>query len=285
MLPTAQNRNLPKIKSAELDDLQSQPDDRAIAIDKVGIRGLEAPIQLRDRDGHVQETVAQFNMFVGLAHNVRGAHMSRFVEVLNAHAQAFSVENIAGILRTMQTRLGAQSAYLEMAFPFFLWKTAPVTKQPGRLNYQVRLLAARIREKLEITLEVRVPVKTLCPCSKSISKYGAHNQRGLVAVQIRSRATVWIQCLIEIVEASASSGLYTLLKRPDEKHVTEAAYENPVFVEDLARNIVLRLQKDERIAWYQVEAENQESIHNHNAYALIRRSKPENGKNSRPGAD
>lgn len=269
MRSTSENHRPPKIRSAELHDLQSAPDGRAISIDKVGIRRLETPIRLRDRDDYVQETVAQFNMFVDLAHDVRGTHMSRFIEVLNEHDKTFSVENVDEILRTMQARLEARAAYLEMSFPFFLWKSAPITKQSSQLNYQARIMANRVRERSEMAVEVRVPVKTLCPCSKSISKYGAHSQRGVVAVQIRSRFTVWIQCLIEIVEASASSGLYALLKRPDEKHVTESAYENPVFVEDLVRNVVRRLQQDERIAWYQVEAENLESIHNHNAYALI----------------
>lgn len=277
MRSTSKNHEPPKPKSefAALLDRQSEPDGRAIPIDKVGIRRLETPIRLRDRNDSVQETVAQLNMFVDLAHNVRGTHMSRFIEVLNEHDKTFGVENADEILRTMQARLGARAAYLEMSFPFFLWKSAPVTRQPSQLNYQARILADRVGERSKIALEVRVPVKTLCPCSKSISKYGAHNQRGVVSVQIRWRSTVWIQCLIEIVEASASSGLYALLKRPDEKHVTESAYENPVFVEDLVRNVVRRLQQDERITWYQVEAENLESIHNHNAYALIRRKQIE----------
>lgn len=276
MRSTSENHRPLKIGSADLHDLQSETDGRAISIDKVGIRRLETPIRLRDRDDYVQETVAQFNMFVDLAPDVRGTHMSRFIEVLNEHDKTFSVENVDEILQTMQARLGSRAAYLEMSFPFFLWKSAPITKQPSQLNYQARILADRVRERSEIALEVRVPVKTLCPCSKSISKYGAHSQRGVVAVQIRSRFTVWIQCLIEIVEASASSGLYALLKRPDEKHVTESAYENPVFVEDLVRNVVRRLQQDERITWYQVEAENLESIHNHNAYALIQHKRIEN---------
>lgn len=276
MRSTSKNHRPLKIGSADLHDLQSETDGRAISIDKVGIRRLETPIRLRDRDDYVQETVAQFNMFVDLAPDVRGTHMSRFIEVLNEHDKTFSVENVDEILQTMQARLGSRAAYLEMSFPFFLWKSAPITKQPSQLNYQARILADRVRERSEIALEVRVPVKTLCPCSKSISKYGAHSQRGVVAVQIRSRFTVWIQCLIEIVEASASSGLYALLKRPDEKHVTESAYENPVFVEDLVRNVVRRLQQDERITWYQVEAENLESIHNHNAYALIQHKRIEN---------
>lgn len=276
MRSISENHRPLKIGSADLHDLQSETDVRAISIDKVGIRRLETPIRLRDRDDYVQETVAQFNMFVDLAPDVRGTHMSRFIEVLNEHDKTFSVENVDEILQTMQARLEARAAYLEMSFPFFLWKSAPITKQPSQLNYQARILADRVRERSEIALEVRVPVKTLCPCSKSISKYGAHSQRGVVAVQIRSRFTVWIQCLIEIVEASASSGLYALLKRPDEKHVTESAYENPVFVEDLVRNVVRRLQQDERVTWYQVEAENLESIHNHNAYALIQRKRIEN---------
>ncbi|MCS1409446.1 MAG: GTP cyclohydrolase FolE2 [Verrucomicrobia subdivision 3 bacterium] len=276
MPPISENRGLTANHSFELHDLQSETDDRAITIDKVGIRGLEIPISVHDRDGDCQKTIARVGMFVDLPHNVRGTHMSRFVAILNEHDAGYSPEGVSRLLAAMQTRLGAHSAHLEVTFPFFVRKAAPTTRITSLMNYQVRILANRIHETLDLILEVQVPVKTLCPCSKSISKYGAHSQRSVVTIQTRSQSTVWVRDLIEIVEASCSSELYAFLKRPDEKHVTESAYENPVFVEDLARNVVLRLQQNNRITWYQVEAENQESIHNHNAYALIRHCPPEN---------
>ena len=254
----------------DLADVQSERDDRSVAIEKVGIRGLSLPIRLIDREEPVQNSVATVALHVDLPPEVRGTHMSRFVEVINDHGPDIGILHLGGILRSLQERLDARNAYLEIESPFFLDKNAPVSGLPGTMCYRARFLAERKGEESRVALEVEVPVKTLCPCSKAISRHGAHNQRGRVRVRVRFSRPVWIRCLIDLVESSASSSLYTLLKRSDEKHVTERAYESPVFVEDLVRNVALRLDRDPRITWYQVEAENEESIHNHNVYALVR---------------
>ena len=262
--------NTPAVKP--LTDKQNEPDVRGLRIDKVGVRGLRIPLQVRDKSRDLQNTVAKVGMFVDLPKEFKGTHMSRFVEVLNSHGSMVHVENIPDMLRAMQAKLHAQSAHLEMEFPFFLVKKAPVSGKEGVLDYNVRFDAAMHGQDLDFLLTVRATVTTLCPCSKAISKYGAHNQRGEVTVQIRSEKIVWIEDVIALVEASGSSEMYSLLKREDEKAVTERAYENPVFVEDLVRNVALRLNAHPDVAWYRVEAENYESIHNHNAYACIRKA-------------
>jgi GTP cyclohydrolase I len=253
-------------------DKQSEPDHRELRIDKVGVRGLRYPIQLRDKAHRFQNTVATIGMFVDLPKEFKGTHMSRFIEVLNAHGRIMHVENISDILHAMQRKLNSVTAHLEMEFPYFMTKQAPVTRMEGEMDYTVRFDATACGQETDFLLTVKVAVTTLCPCSKAISQYGAHNQRGVCTVQIRSRKIVWIEDLIAIVETSASSDLYSLLKRRDEKCVTEQAYENPVFVEDLVRNVVLKLNANPNITWYKVEAENFESIHNHNAYACIEKS-------------
>ena len=252
-----------------LTDKQNEPDIRGLRIDKVGVRGLRIPLQVRDKSHQLQNTVARVGMFVDLPKEFKGTHMSRFVEVLNSHGSVVHVENIPDMLRAMQAKLQAQTAHLEMEFPYFLVKKAPVSGKEGVLDYNVRSDAAMNGNDLDFLLTVRVTVTTLCPCSKAISKYGAHNQRGEVTVQVRSDRIVWIEEIISLVESSGSSEMYSLLKREDEKAVTERAYENPVFVEDLVRNVALRLNAHPDVAWYKVEAENYESIHNHNAYACI----------------
>jgi GTP cyclohydrolase I len=252
-----------------LQDKQSERDDRELRIDKVGVRGLRFPIQIRDKERTLQNTIATIGMYVDLPKEFKGTHMSRFVEVLNAHGSVVHVENINDILFAMQQKLNSHTAHLEMEFPFFLMKKAPVTGRAGMMDYVARFDATACGKEIDFVLGVQVGVTTLCPCSRAISKYGAHNQRGLVTVQIRSRKAIWIEDLIALVEGSASSELYSLLKRQDEKAVTERAYENPVFVEDLVRNVVLRLNAHPDVTWYRVEAENFESIHNHNAYACI----------------
>ncbi len=255
-----------------LEDLQNQLDDRSLPIDKVGIKGLEMPIQVQDRAKNLMHTVGTFDLFVDLDASLKGTHMSRFVEALHEHEEPYDVESLRPFLETLRNRLHSTAAYLTLQFPFFLEKKAPVTLRSSLMNYQVTLNASLSENEYRLRQRIKIPLKTLCPCSKSIAKYGAHNQRGVVTVQVETRRTVWVQDLIQMVESSGSSQLYALLKRPDEKHVTEEAYENPVFVEDLVRNVVTHLQNDERIVCYQVEAENFESIHNHNAYALIRQS-------------
>src|SRR3984957_2287682 len=256
-------------KSEAMHDKQSERDHRKLRIDKVGVRGLRFPIQIRDKARETQNTVATIGMYVDLPHEFRGTHMSRFIEALNAHGGMVHVENITDILHTLQAKLKANIAHLEMEFPFFLVKKAPVSELEGLMDYTARFDASAHGAEIDFVLTVKVGVTTLCPCSKAISRYGAHNQRGLVTVQVRSRKAIWIEDLIALVESSASSELYSLLKRQDEKAVTERAYENPVFVEDLVRNVALRLNAHPDVTWYRVEAENFESIHNHNAYALI----------------
>jgi len=259
-----------KYKSKSLlHDKQSEPDDRELRIDKVGVRGLRFPIQIRDKAHSLQNTVATVGLFVDLPKEFKGTHMSRFIEVLNAHGSMVHVDNITDILLAMQKKLHSNSSHLEMEFPFFLTKTAPVSGMESVLDYTARFDASACGREIDFVLTVKAPVTTLCPCSKAISAYGAHNQRGEVTVQIRSTKSIWIEDLIAMIESSASSELFSLLKREDEKAVTERAYENPVFVEDLVRNVVLKLNAHPDITWYKVEAENYESIHNHNAYASI----------------
>jgi GTP cyclohydrolase IB len=255
---------------SQLHDKQSERDDRKLRIDKVGVRGLRFPIQVRDKARATQDTIATLGMFVDLPHHFKGTHMSRFIEVLNAHGNMVHVENITDILYAMQKRLNAATAHLEMEFPYFMTKRAPVTGHQSLMDYTARFDATATGKEIDFVLTVVVPVTTLCPCSKAISQYGAHNQRGEVKVQIRSKKAIWIEDLIAMVEASASSELYSLLKREDEKAVTERAYENPVFVEDLVRNVAVKLNAHPDVTWYKVEAENYESIHNHNAYSISR---------------
>jgi GTP cyclohydrolase I len=268
--PATTPRRAPTGSTAlKLHDKQSEPDHRELRIDKVGVRGLRFPIQVRDKRHSVQNTVATIGMFVDLPKEFKGTHMSRFLEVLNAHGNVVHVENIVDILHAMQSKFSAATSHLEMEFPYFLVKQAPVSRRESLMDYIARFDATACHTDIDFVLTVKANVTTLCPCSKAIAAYGAHNQRGEVTVQIRSRKPVWIEDLIGIIESSASSELYALLKRQDEKAVTERAYENPVFVEDLVRNVALKLNAHTDVTWYKVEAENQESIHNHNAYACI----------------
>ena len=271
MLKISRNAGVRNQKNGrvKLDDKQSERDHRELRIDKVGVRGLRFPIQVQDKARSVQNTVATIGMFVDLPKEFKGTHMSRFVEVLNAHGAVIHVENISEILQSLQEKLKSATSHLELEFPFFMSKISPVSRRESLMDYVARFDAAACGEEIDFMLTVKANVTTLCPCSKAISQYGAHNQRGLVTVAIRSTKSVWIEDLIAVIESSASSELYALLKRQDEKAVTERAYENPVFVEDLVRNVAVKLNADKRVSWYKVEAENFESIHNHNAYACI----------------
>ena len=253
----------------KLPDVQNQTDMREISIDKVGVKNLKYPIAVKDRDNELQHTIATVSMTVDLPKEFKGTHMSRFVEILQNEDREIHVDSIDSLLLKMQKRLNAYSSHIEIEFPYFKMKNAPVSGKPSLIDYTAKFHAVRSGKEKDFVLTVKVPVTTLCPCSKNISKYGAHNQRGEVTVSVRFRNTVWIEDLITIVESSASSELYSLLKREDERFVTERAYENPVFVEDLVRNVVMKLKKKKNIIWYSVEAENFESIHNHNAYAHI----------------
>lgn len=277
VLPRRGNANANRLLRAptppsrpKLQDKQSEPDFRELRIDKVGVRGLKFPIQVRDKAHAVQNTVATIGMFVDLPKHFKGTHMSRFLEVLNVHGNIIHVENIPDILHAMQAKFEAETSHLEIEFPYFMTKTAPVSGKESLMDYGVRFDAAACGREIDFLLTVKTCVTTLCPCSKAISLRGAHNQRGEVTVQIRFRKPVWIEDVIAMVESSGSSELYALLKRQDEKAVTERAYDNPVFVEDLVRNVALKLKAHPDITGFQVEAENFESIHNHNAYACIR---------------
>ena len=256
-------------------DVQSSHDTRRLAIDRVGIKGIRHPVKVKDKSVGVQHTIATFNMYVHLPHNFKGTHMSRFVEILNQHEREISVESFEKILGEMVTRLEAKSGYIEMSFPYFVNKTAPVSGVQSLLDYDVTLIGETVNGKQRITMKVLVPVTSLCPCSKKISERGAHNQRSHVTLSIRTNEFVWIEDVIRIAEEQASCELYGLLKRPDEKYVTERAYDNPKFVEDMVRDVAAVLDKDKRIDAYTVESENFESIHNHSAYALIERDKME----------
>jgi GTP cyclohydrolase I len=255
--------------SPKLQDKQSERDHRELRIDQVGVRGLRFPIQVLDKAHSLQNTIATIGMYVDLPKEFKGTHMSRFLEVLNAHGSVVHVENLPEILYAMQAKLKSYTARLEIEFPYFMVKKAPVSGLESVMDYTARFDATACGQEIDFVLTVEVPVTTLCPCSKAISKYGAHNQRGKVTVKTRSRRPIWIEDVIAIVESSASSELFSLLKREDEKAVTERAFENPVFVEDMVRNVALKLNAHADVSWYRVEAENQESIHNHNAYACI----------------
>ena len=257
------------VAADKLNDKQSERDHRELRVDKVGVRGLRFPIQVRDKAHSVQNTVATIGMFVDLPKEFKGTHMSRFIEVLNAHGNVVHVENISEILHALQKKFHAAISHLEIEFPYFMVKKAPVSRMESVMDYIARFDATACGRDIDFVLTVKANVTTLCPCSRAIAKYGAHNQRGEVTVAIRMRKSVWIEDLVAMIESSASSELFALLKRQDEKAVTERAYKNPVFVEDLVRNVALKLNADARVWWYKVEAENFESIHNHNAYACI----------------
>lgn len=256
-----------------IEDVQGREDTRRIAINKVGIKDISHPVRVRGRDGRDQHTVATFNMYVNLPHHFKGTHMSRFVAILEGHDREITVESFHDMLAEMTDRLEAESGHIEMTFPYFINKRAPVTGVESLMDYQVSFLGERHDGVSETAIRVAVPVTTLCPCSKQISEYGAHNQRSLVTVTAKLRQFLWLEELIETVEKEGSSELFGLLKRPDEKQVTERAYRNPKFVEDIVRDIAVQLNRDERIRSYSVSSENYESIHNHSAYALIEHDK------------
>jgi GTP cyclohydrolase I len=256
-----------------IEDVQNTPDVRHLAIDKVGIKSIRHPVKVKDKSGGVQHTVAIFNMYVHLPHNFKGTHMSRFVEILNMNEHEISVENFETILREMVKRLEAKSGHIEMTFPYFVAKAAPVSGVTSLLDYEVTFIGEIQDGDYRITVKVLVPVTSLCPCSKKISDYGAHNQRSHVTVSALINDFIWVEDIIKLVEEQASCQLYGLLKRPDEKYVTEHAYDNPKFVEDMVRDVAAQLNVEPRIDAYVVESENFESIHNHSAYALIEHDK------------
>ena len=264
--------NAPQTPAA-MEDVQGSADTRQLAINKVGIKSIRHPVKVKDKTGGVQHTIAVFNMYVSLPHNFKGTHMSRFVEILNGHEREISVENFPAMLASMVERLEAESGHIEMNFPYFVNKAAPVSGVQSLMDYDVTFIGDICSGEVVSTVKVVVPVTSLCPCSKKISDYGAHNQRSHVTVTARLDEHMWLEEIISLVEAEASCELFGLLKRPDEKYVTERAYDNPKFVEDMVRDVAARLNAEKRISAYIVESENFESIHNHSAYALIERDK------------
>jgi GTP cyclohydrolase I len=256
-----------------LTDVQASADHRQVAIDKVGVKNVVYPIRLRTPDGGEQHTVATVNMYVSLPHHQKGTHMSRFLEVLNEHAQEIDPTDVMAICHDIKQRLNAADAHLELEFDYFIKKPAPVTGNIGLMSYRVTFDCLANGEQ-DFVMGVKAPATSLCPCSKIISDYGAHNQRCEIEAKVRTGGKLlWIEDLVALCESAASAPVYSVLKRPDEKHVTEQAYDNPKFVEDIVRDLAVALDDDDRITWYAINSENFESIHAHNAYAYIEKDK------------
>jgi GTP cyclohydrolase I len=255
-----------------MQDVQKSRDTRKIAIDRVGVKDISYPIVVMDKANRVQQTVARISMSVDLPHHFKGTHMSRFIEILNTYRENIALEQMEPMLATMKEKLGASRAHLEMSFPYFIEKRAPVSGARSLMEYSCSF-SATLGDDLDFVLGVTVPLTSLCPCSRELSAYGAHNQRSHMTVRVRYREFLWIEDLVALAEECGSSPVWSLLKRQDEKHVTERAYDNPRFVEDMVREATLRLQAEPRITWFAVEAENFESIHNHSAYAAIERDR------------
>ena len=251
-------------------DIQNQKDGRNQEINKVGVKSIRYPIIVLDKANGLQHTVASVNMYVDLPHRFRGTHMSRFVEILNKYRGQIAMKTFSKILNEMKHKLDAKTAHLEVEFPYFIEKKAPVSGAKGLMEYVCRFCGSS-NETEDFYLGVTVPLMTVCPCSKEISDFGAHNQRSIVTVHIRFKKFIWIEDIIHMIEECASCEVFSILKRPDEKLVTERAYQNPMFVEDVVREVASRLSGDPNITWFTVESENFESIHNHNAYAYIER--------------
>jgi len=257
-------------------DVQNSPDTRGIDIDQVGVCDLTYPITVLDCENQRQQCAATISLSVSLPHHFKGTHMSRFLEVLAEHQGEFTMRTVPGILHDLKKRLTAESAQIEVEFPYFLQRVAPVSGRSAPMDYRCTFIGQSNGDNDDFLLRVRVPVGTLCPCSKEISDYGAHNQRGYVTITVRTRKLdagswdfLWIEELVAVAEKSASSPIYPLLKRADERHVTMQAYDNPVFVEDVVRNAATQLKEDPRIIWFEVRAINHESIHNHSAFAVV----------------
>ena len=253
-------------------DIQKMSDTRNVTIDKVGVKGVKYPIIVDDRSNGIQHTIADLDIYVELPHQHRGTHMSRFIELLNKYHTKNFISEIENFVAEIKERLDADSSYVSISFPYFVKKKAPVSGIESLLSYQCFFEVSH-KEKFEMTIGVKVPITTVCPCSKEISEYGAHNQRSLVIVEVKYSEFIWLEELIDVVEECASCEVYALLKRSDEKYVTEKGYDNPKFVEDIVRDITVKLREDSRIQRFYVESENFESIHNHSAYASVYESR------------
>jgi GTP cyclohydrolase I len=265
-----------KMEKDQMRDIQNGADDRGIPIDQVGVSGIIYPITVWDRDNERQRTTATISMSVGLPHDLKGAHLSRFLEVLNDHRGEVTMSTMPVILRDLKDRLNADSARMEVSFPYFMEKAAPASGASGLMGYNCKFIGETNGPENDFILVVEAPITTLCPCSKAISDYGAHNQRGVLSISVRTKAAqdgteqfIWIEELVEWGEACASAPIYPILKRVDERHVTMQAYDNPLFVEDVVRNMAVKLKAEPRVAWFYLRAETLESIHNHNAFAEL----------------
>ncbi len=235
----------------------------------MGVKNIRYPITVLDRDKGLQHTVASVNMYVYLPHQFKGTHMSRFIEVLNKYHGEINPKTFLDILDELRESLDAKSAHVEMTFPYFINKKAPVSGEESLMEYRCSYTGVVNEDKRNFLVGIQAPVNTLCPCSREISDRGAHNQRGIVTVMLESKKFFWLEDVIKLIEGNASSDVYSLLKREDEKLLTERAYDNPMFVEDVVREIALHLNRDDNFTWFSVEAENFESIHNHSAYAYV----------------
>ena len=249
-------------------DVQNDIDFRQIEIEKVGVKNLKYPIVLQDKENVEQHTIASINMYVNLPHHFRGTHMSRFIEILNRYRREIDIHSMGEIMKEMKMNLSAESAHLEIEFPYFIEKEAPVSGAKSLMEYSCKFFG-ELNDRMKILLGVSIPILTVCPCSKEISEHGAHNQRGTINVKLQFKGFIWIEDIIQMVENCASGSVFSLLKREDEKFVTEKSYENPKFVEDVVRDVATKLNKQEDIIWYKVEVESYESIHNHDAYACV----------------
>ena len=259
-----------------MQDVQNHKDDRQLAIDKVGVSGLRYPMVVLDRANAKQHTIGNFTLSVNLPHDFKGTHMSRFLEVLNRHHGEITFLTLPVILGELRSKLNAESSHIEVSFTYFLERSAPVTQAKALMDYECKFTAEATAKESDFVLQVTIPVTSLCPCSKAISDYGAHNQRGYITIEVRTLFNpsglpelIWIEELVDIADRSASAPVYALLKREDERYVTMQAFDNPVFVEDIVRNVALSLRADDRISWFCVHALNHESIHNHSAFAEI----------------
>jgi GTP cyclohydrolase I len=262
-----------KTAAATIEDVQGLADTRRIPINKVGIKDIYHPIKVKDRSRGEQHTVANFNMYVNLPQDFKGTHMSRFVEILNRHEREISVDSFGRMLQEMTEYLDASAGHIEMSFPYFVMKKAPVSGIESLMDYKASIFGEHRNGKTDVWLKVVVAATSLCPCSKAISDYGAHNQRSHITITAKIAEHMWLEELIDVAEKEASCEVYGMLKRPDEKYVTERAYDNPKFVEDLVRDVAVALNKEPRVRAYVVESENFESIHNHSAYAMIEHDK------------
>ena len=267
--------------STVLQDTQNKVDVRNIPITRVGIKDIKYPFKISDKTGKIQSTIGTFTMSVGLPHDVKGTHMSRFVKILEDQEESISIENFNGLVKNTTNILSSDSAYISVDFTYFKKKVAPVSRVESLLDYSINFTCEVKNNVVYKYLKVTVPVTSLCPCSKNISDYGAHNQRSHISAHIRTEETVWIDDVIEMLEDQASCQIYGLLKRPDEKYVTEQAYDNPKFTEDIIRDVAVTLNKDDRITAYKIESENFESIHNHSAYAYIEKDKKKDTYNNK----